>query len=489
MGNVSAVARMGYSRGMRSLRSRLILAWVLSLAAALAVGGVLVQLYRLSSDAQSGLSAAVLEQRCADIADSYAYFVAGWAGPRQAGELDGLGTELRGVVGAAMGGRRGLEAGIWQAGAAPAALVGTPDAVLGPPLVKAAASALRDDDMVRFSAADGREGIVCPLGGPVAELVAWVAQRGAHAPGVRELRIGMATLLALVLLSAAWLSVVLLAWQRRVRRIELALAGHAHADSANATLPHLPATGERELDRIVDALNSAGARLAASRARAEALAAQVAAGERLAALGRVAAGVAHEIRNPIAAMRLRAENALAGDPARRGAALEAILGQVARLDRLSGELLAMTQRRVPAPAPVAIDALLRACAEEQPPGSAALVVDAPALHGLLDAAMVRRVLDTLLENARQHTPPGGTITLSAALADSTLRITVADTGPGVAEALRPWLFEPFVTGRPGGTGLGLAIARELAVAMGGRLFLDGSAAGATFVLELPWHAC
>ena len=85
MGNVSAVARMGYSRGMRSLRSRLILAWVLSLAAALAVGGVLVQLYRLSSDAQSGLSAAVLEQRCADIADSYAYFVAGWAGPRQAG--------------------------------------------------------------------------------------------------------------------------------------------------------------------------------------------------------------------------------------------------------------------------------------------------------------------------------------------------------------------------------------------------------------------
>jgi signal transduction histidine kinase len=66
-----------------------------------------------------------------------------------------------------------------------------------------------------------------------------------------------------------------------------------------------------------------------------------------------------------------------------------------------------------------------------------------------------------------------------------LRIAVADTGPGVAPELRAWLFEPFVTGRPEGTGLGLAIARELADAMGGRLFLDDAGPGATFVLELP----
>ena len=74
------------------------------------------------------------------------------------------------------------------------------------------------------------------------------------------------------------------------------------------------------------------------------MSARVAASERLAALGRVAAGIAHEIRNPIAAMRLKAENALAGDDARRRAALHTILGQIARLDRLIAELLAMTQR-------------------------------------------------------------------------------------------------------------------------------------------------
>ena len=188
-------------------------------------------------------------------------------------------------------------------------------------------------------------------------------------------------------------------------------------------------------------------------------------------------------------MRLRAENALAGDPARRGVALEAILGQVARLDRLSGELLSMTQRLVPQPAPVAVDALLRECAAEQAAGAVRLEVVAPALCAMLDAALLRRVLDNLVENARHHTPAGGTVMLSASVEADVLRITVADTGPGVAAELRAWLFEPFVTGRPDGTGLGLAIARQLAEAMDGRLSLGESANGALFVLEVPWRAC
>lgn len=254
-------------------------------------------------------------------------------------------------------------------------------------------------------------------------------------------------------------------------------------------LPHVPPTGERELDRIVTALNAAGDRLGEARGREAALVAQVAQGERLAALGRVAAGVAHEIRSPIAAMRLRAENALAGDPARRGAALEAILGQVARLDRLSGELLAMTQKRAAVAAPVQVTQALRACAEEHEAGAVRVVVDSPQLCALLDAGLARRVLDALLDNALRHTPAGGTVTLSAARAGEVLCLSVADTGPGVPDELRAWLFEPFVTGRPDGTGLGLAIARELAGAMGGQLFLAEGETGATFVLEIPWRAC
>ncbi|MFX9373917.1 histidine kinase dimerization/phospho-acceptor domain-containing protein, partial [Acinetobacter baumannii] len=78
----------------------------------------------------------------------------------------------------------------------------------------------------------------------------------------------------------------------------------------------LAVTGQRDLDRIVHAINGAGAAASDARRSSERLQKQVAAAERLAALGRVAAGVAHEIRNPITAMRLKAENALAepGDP-------------------------------------------------------------------------------------------------------------------------------------------------------------------------------
>ena len=79
------------------------------------------------------------------------------------------------------------------------------------------------------------------------------------------------------------------------------------------------------------------------------MAIRVARAERLAGLGRVAAGIAHEIRNPIAAARLQGENALAGDDARRRQAITDMLGQIDRLDGLVGELLAMTQRVDPQP--------------------------------------------------------------------------------------------------------------------------------------------
>ena len=120
----------------------------------------------------------------------------------------------------------------------------------------------------------------------------------------------------------------------------LSLRTLAVHDSQSTDLPRLEPTGERELDRLVHALNATGARLADERRRASA-------SERLAAIGRVAAGLAHEIRNPIAAMRLKTENALAvNDQERRVSAMHFILQQIERLDGLLRDLLAMTQRRV-----------------------------------------------------------------------------------------------------------------------------------------------
>lgn len=232
------------------------------------------------------------------------------------------------------------------------------------------------------------------------------------AAGFSPLGLGLGILLALMLGMSALLTRLTLVWARRVKGIENALA-----HEGGGTIPTLTRTGERELDRIIDALNEAATRLAAARQRSEVLAVQVASSERLAALGRVAAGVAHEIRNPIAAMRLRAENALAGDDSRRHKALVDMLEQIDRLDGLVSELLAMTQRSEPHPVAVELHSFLATRVEahraEAEAGEVAITIESNASTATIDPEMIGRVLDNLLSNAIRHTPAHGKVSVSA----------------------------------------------------------------------------
>ena len=483
---------------MHSLRSRLWVLWVLTLAASAAVGVLLVQLYQSSTTAQVERAQAVVAHACDVVRDRYAFYVAGWDG---AGAGDaGFGRQLAAVVAAGLAAQPGVEGGIWSQAAGSLAYAYPTYAGTGPktdlpaaelPSIRSAnAEAANGEAAVLQQSRSGAQTLLlaaCPLAGPVAGLTAWTMARVQQAPGYAGLRAGLGLLLALVLGIAGWVAWLTAVWGRQVRTIETALAGHDIAD-----LPALPQTGERELDRLVAALNDAGRRLSQGRARAAELATQIAAAERLAALGRVAAGVAHEIRNPIAAMRLRAENALAGDPARHRPALEASLPQIARVDRLVAELLAMAQRRVPERVAVDLRKFLSDRAGEHRTGAeqagVQLTTDSAATDACFDPELIGRALDNLLLNAIRHTPAGGRVLVQAQDSGGLVRITVSDTGAGVDPALRPRLFEPFATGRPDGTGLGLAIAREMAQAHGGRLVLaepGGSGAGASFVLELP----
>lgn len=473
---------------MRSLRSRLALLWVLSLAASLAVGGLLVSLYRTSAAAQGARAETLAARACDLIADRWAFYAAGWAGPAPPAGDAGFRRDLERVLAVALPPGPALQAGIWRDGEGVLAWRGDPPAPLAKPIAETAADALSEERTLARRTDDEAGGAAvaaCPLPGAVPGLAAYAAIPLLGPPGSTLLQAGLGVLLALMLGMSAVLTWLLAAWSRHLRAIEAALTSHARQEQGAADLPTLRPTGERELDRIVAALNSAGARLAEARRSSAALAAQVALSERLAALGRVAAGVAHEIRNPIAAMRLRAENALAGDEARRRGALDAILAQIVRLERLTGELLAMTQRRTPQPENIDLATFLRSCAADHP---GARVDAPPGLRVRLDPALTRRALDSLLVNARQHSPPGAPVLLCGGLDAAGLRIEVRDSGPGVPAALRASLFEPFVTGRADGTGLGLSIARELAEAQGGRLVLsdpgcDGR--GAAFTLELP----
>jgi len=467
--------------------------WAFSLAACVAAGGLLVQISSVSTTAQVQRGEAVVARACDLIRERYAFYVTGWSGPVPPLDDSALRADLGAAVSLALARQAGVEGGVWQSDAGSLAYAYPTGPGAAAPGLPAAESdgvqaaneqAARDEAAIaRVSGSNGQTLLLhaCPLPGPIEGLTAWAMTRVQAATAADGLRAGLGLLFALMLGMSAWLAWMLRAWSRQVGAVEAGLARQADAP------PMLARTGERDLDRIVDALNQAGQRLTQARRRSAELGARVVAAERLAALGRVAAGVAHEIRNPLAAMRLRAENGLAGDDERRQRALAAVLEQIGRLDRLLGELLAMTQRRDPVPEPVDLAALLAACMDRNA-GQAAAATVALVAEGAgtaeLDPALLGRALDNLVSNAIQHTPLGGRVSLRAEHPDKLLRLIVEDSGPGVAPGLRDTLFEPFVTGRADGTGLGLAIARELVEAHGGRLSLAASTQGARFVIEL-----
>ncbi|MBW4023858.1 MAG: HAMP domain-containing histidine kinase [Proteobacteria bacterium] len=489
-----------YIHPMHSLRSRLWVLWALTFAASIAVGLLLVQLYRASTSAELGQAEAVAQRACGLIGDSYAFYVAGWNGTGASPDEASFRRDLTPVIDAALARQRGVAGGIWSSTAGSLAEA-FPTSPTRRPMQSLTSAQRTEIASVNGQAANADAPVIdrkqaasqalivaaCPLGGPFSGMTAWALTEVRAAPVDDRLTIGLAVLFALVVGIAGWVTWLTAVWGRHVAAIETALAEHDLE-----ALPRMPPTGERELDRIVAALNEAARRLWQARLQSDEMAAKVAVAERLAALGRVAAGVAHEIRNPMAAMRLRMENALHGDAARQRSAIETSLAQIARVDALITELLATTQRQGPAWQEVALAPFLDARAQEhgEAASAAGLRLDVAASPATvrLDPQMIGRAVDNILLNAIRHTPSGGCVSIRAEVADALLRIVISDTGGGIAPDLKARLFEPFATGRPEGTGLGLAIAREMVEAHGGRLSLGESGtpgAGAIFVIELP----
>jgi signal transduction histidine kinase len=204
----------------------------------------------------------------------------------------------------------------------------------------------------------------------------------------------------------------------------------------------------------------------------------------------------HELRSPLTAIRGQIE-VLAREPEPDAAAVKrveaATLAELRRVERLVEEMLALARLDEgvgPARRELDAAAFLRA-AVEAAPGDAAIDVTA-AGRIEIDPDMVGRVIRNLVENARSHAGPEGTITVSSTALDGRLRVDVDDDGPGIAPADRERVFDRFHrsdAGRArasGGAGLGLAIARSIVDAHGGRIWAEQSPLGGARVsFELP----
>jgi signal transduction histidine kinase len=484
-----------------SLRGRLFVLLALLVAAALTSGTIMVGLFRQSATAQAGQAEALVDRACDAIVGAFRFYTAGARGPVSS-EDAALRHDLTTVVQTALRGRPGIEGGIWQAEAGPLAYAfptyegsgpktDLPEAEL--PRIKAINLASAANDRAQASRYDANSQTLllsaCPLPGPTPGLTGWAMTRVHTFAGrnYQQLMAGLGVLLASVLAAVALSIRLAVTWSRHVSHIETALNAHDIAD-----LPVLSKTGERELDRVVLALNEAGRRLLAARQRAEQLSRQVATGERLAAIGRVAAGVAHEIRNPIAAMRLKAENAKAGGVERQSQALSVILEQVDRLDALLRRLLNVTERDEPRRERVALLPFLESCVAAHGDVAAARRVTLKCSGieevATFDPDQMRRAIDNLVLNAIQAAPAGSRIQIDARRAEDMLVLSVHDEGHGPPPEIRDHLFEPFVTGRVDGTGLGLSIVREVAEAHGGTARLARLNPGTTFEIVVPWQS-
>jgi two-component system NtrC family sensor kinase len=221
------------------------------------------------------------------------------------------------------------------------------------------------------------------------------------------------------------------------------------------------------------------------------------ANERLAAIGKMAAHVTHEIRNPLSSIGLNIElleEELARDTTRSEprALLTAIAREVERLGLLSEEYLRLA--RLPSPrmeaedvAAVVRDVVDFARPEVERSGlSITLDVSEPVPPALFDEAQIRQALLNLLRNAREAMSDGGAIEVHVRADGMSVAIDIDDRGGGIPEDIRAHVFDPFFSTKGEGTGLGLPITRQIAVAHGGTLGCEPREGGGTrFRLTLP----
>jgi signal transduction histidine kinase len=254
-----------------------------------------------------------------------------------------------------------------------------------------------------------------------------------------------------------------------------------------------------EFDRVLHGIDSLALALQERIENERTLESQVRHNERLSALGQFAAGIAHELRNPLGTIRMRTQMwQRSSDPeaAKRSSAV--ILEEIDRLDTIISRLLYFARPIQLQLQAISLDELCASTAttwaEKEAARSFQIVCNA-ASHGIVtaDRSQLLQVLDNLMENAvhsASHSSlQDGVVTISTAHENDFARIDIMDNGRGFTPAALRHAMDPFYTTKDNGTGLGLSISFEIVQAHGGELILSNrEGGGAVASLRLPLNS-
>ncbi len=218
--------------------------------------------------------------------------------------------------------------------------------------------------------------------------------------------------------------------------------------------------------------------------------------ERLTSMGRLAAGVAHEIRNPlnsvsIIAQRLKAEFTPAEDREEYRALLSTVRSEVARISVIIEAFLRFARppklEIVPVDLETLVSDVLRVVGERARTQRVAIAVDIPpGIELRCDTDQMKQALLNIVLNALDAAGEDGSLTVTVRREDHGSRIEIADSGPGIPDSVMPNIFDPYFTTKERGTGLGLSEVHRIITAHGGRITAaNAPSVGAVFTVHLP----